>query len=90
MLDNVMQKWKQPAMLLTAVGISGLGNFIYLVAINILIYDRTGSAVAVALLWVEGSILKWKPLHLSKCIEDNKTFERLAFIWKISIRQKRY
>lgn len=53
-MQHRLFKWKEPAMLLTAVGISGVGDFIYLVAINILIYQMTGSAAAVAALWVIG------------------------------------
>ena len=46
-----IHKWKQPALLLTGIGISRLGDFIYLVAINLLVLKMTGSATAVAGLW---------------------------------------
>lgn len=46
-----LHKWKQPALLLSGVGISRLGDFIYLVAINLLVLKMTGSAAAVAGLW---------------------------------------
>ncbi|WP_232698727.1 MFS transporter [Brevibacillus daliensis] len=39
-------------MLLAGIGISTLGDFIYLVAINVLVFKLTGSAAAVAGLWV--------------------------------------
>ncbi|MUK89967.1 MFS transporter [Ornithinibacillus sp. L9] len=54
MEESSFNKWKYPVILLTSVGISGLGDFIYLVAINILVYQMTGSATAVAGLWVIG------------------------------------
>ena len=38
--------------LLSALGISQFGDFIYLVAINVYIYRLTGSASAVAALWI--------------------------------------
>ncbi|MCA1011693.1 MFS transporter [Halobacillus halophilus] len=44
-------KWKNPLLLLTGVGISRLGYFIYLVAINLLVLKMTGSATAIAGLW---------------------------------------
>ena len=48
--------WKEPAILLTSIGISSIGNFVYLVAINIIIYQLTGSAAAVAGLWIIGPL----------------------------------
>ncbi|MGA5692668.1 MFS transporter [Cytobacillus pseudoceanisediminis] len=38
------------------MGISTLGDFIYLVAINVLVLNLTGSAAAVAGLWIIGPI----------------------------------
>ncbi|WP_317634301.1 hypothetical protein [Pallidibacillus thermolactis] len=40
--------WKNPAILLLSIGFSSIGDFIYLVAINIIVYKLTGSAAAVA------------------------------------------
>lgn len=53
-MQHALSKWKQPTILLAAVGISGVGDLIYLVGINLLIYQMTGSAAAVAGLWVIG------------------------------------
>ncbi|MFD2045112.1 MFS transporter [Ornithinibacillus salinisoli] len=53
-MGNQLNKWKDPIILLSSVGISGIGDFIYLVAINILVYQMTGSATAVAGLWIIG------------------------------------
>ncbi|MCD5323298.1 MFS transporter [Pontibacillus sp. HN14] len=47
-----MLAWKNPLLLLSGVGISFLGNWIYLIAINLLILDLTGSPAAVAGLYV--------------------------------------
>ncbi|MDQ0427525.1 MFS family permease [Planomicrobium stackebrandtii] len=44
--------WKTPATLLSSLSIAGIGDFIYLIAINIIVYQMTGSAAAVAGLWV--------------------------------------
>ncbi|SDJ84734.1 MFS transporter [Sediminibacillus albus] len=43
-------------LLLTGIGISSLGDFIYLVAINILVIQMTGSPAAVAGLWIMSPI----------------------------------
>jgi len=33
--------WKNPAILLVSIGIANIGNFIHLVAINIVVYQLT-------------------------------------------------
>lgn len=50
-------EWKNPALLLTSLGIAGIGDFIYLIAINIIVFQMTGSATAVAGLWIIGPIV---------------------------------
>lgn len=51
-MSSQLKEWKGPAILLLSIGIANIGNFIYLVAINIVVYQMTGSAVAVAGLWI--------------------------------------
>jgi len=51
-LIQTLKDWKVPAILLGSLGIASIGDFIYLVAINIIVYQMTGSAAAVAGLWV--------------------------------------
>lgn len=51
-----LKGWKDPLLLLVSIGISNVGNFIYLVAINIIVYQLTGSAAAVAGLWIIGPL----------------------------------
>ncbi|MGD7043249.1 MFS transporter [Jeotgalibacillus proteolyticus] len=46
--------WRFPTMLLTAMGLSTVGDFVYLVAINLLVLEMTNSAAAVAGLWIAG------------------------------------
>ncbi|MEI3606192.1 MFS transporter [Pseudogracilibacillus sp. SE30717A] len=55
-MNNNLKSWKHPAILLTSIGISSVGEFIYLVAINIIVYQLTGSATAVAGLWIIGPL----------------------------------
>ncbi|MBA2176304.1 MFS transporter [Halobacillus locisalis] len=52
---SISQK-KNSYLLLFGLGISTLGDFIYLVAINVLVLQLTGSAAAVAGLWIIGPI----------------------------------
>ncbi|WP_203333484.1 MFS transporter [Planococcus beigongshangi] len=56
-MNNKLKDWKDPVLLLASLGIAGIGDFIYLVAINIIVYQMTGSAAAVAGLWIIGPIV---------------------------------
>lgn len=47
-----MGAWKNPILLIAGIGISYLGNWIYLIALNISILNLTGSAAAVAGLFI--------------------------------------
>jgi MFS family permease len=55
-MKNRLKGWKTLAILLSSIGIAGVGDFIYLVAINIIVYQLTGSAAAVAGLWIIGPL----------------------------------
>lgn len=47
-----MNKWKNPLLLIAGIGISYLGNWMYLVALNLKILNMTGSPAAVAGLFI--------------------------------------
>lgn len=51
-----MPKWKYPLMLLGGIGISNVGGWIYLIALNLIILNETGSPLAIALLYILGPI----------------------------------
>ncbi|GAB3790928.1 MFS transporter [Virgibacillus kimchii] len=55
-MNKSIKSWKDPVILLSSIGISSIGDFIYLVAINIMVYQLTGSAAAVAGLWIVGPL----------------------------------
>lgn len=55
-MKDIWRGWKNPAILLSSIGLSSIGDFIYLVAINIIVYQLTGSAAAVAGLWIVGPL----------------------------------
>lgn len=47
-----MKSWKNPILLISGIGISYLGNWIYLIALNLSILNLTGSAAAIAGLYI--------------------------------------
>ncbi|WP_093277195.1 MFS transporter [Psychrobacillus sp. OK032] len=51
-----MSKWKYPFMLLGGIGISNVGGWVYLIALNLIILNETGSPLAIALLYILGPI----------------------------------
>ncbi|OSX98597.1 MFS transporter [Bacillus nitratireducens] len=51
-MKKLIEDWKYPLLLLSGVGIANLGAWIYLIALNILVYNMGGSALAVATLYV--------------------------------------
>ncbi|WP_211747182.1 MFS transporter [Paenibacillus sp. Marseille-Q4541] len=51
-VSNHYNHWWGKGILLGSIGISRIGDFIYLIAINILILNMTGSPAAVAGLWI--------------------------------------
>ncbi|MCM3741266.1 MFS transporter [Oceanobacillus luteolus] len=47
-----LMKWRNPLLLLLGIGVSNLGAWIYLIALNLIILDMTGSALAVSVLYI--------------------------------------
>jgi predicted MFS family arabinose efflux permease len=47
-----LKGWKNPILLVLGIGISNIGNWIYFVAINLLVLKLTGSAAAIAGLFI--------------------------------------
>lgn len=48
----MLTKWKNPLLLLLGIGVSNLGAWIYLIALNLIILDMTGSPFAVSILYI--------------------------------------
>lgn len=44
--------WKNPLLLLIGIGVSNIGDWIYLIALNLIIFDMTKSVLAVSTLYV--------------------------------------
>lgn len=53
-----MKIWKKYSLLLSGIGVSFFGNWVYLIALNILVLDMTGSAAAVAGIYIVGPIAR--------------------------------
>ncbi len=47
-----LAKWKNPLLLLLGIGVSNLGGWIYLIALNLIVLDMTGSPLAVSILYI--------------------------------------
>ena len=45
-------KWKSPLLLLVGIGISNIGAWVYLIALNLIILDLTKSPLAVSILYM--------------------------------------
>lgn len=80
MVSSALVSKKNSNLLLAGVGISSLGDFIYLVAINILVLRLTGSAAAVAGLWIMGPIASIVTKFWSGSLIDRMNKRRLLII----------
>ncbi|WP_091483833.1 MFS transporter [Gracilibacillus orientalis] len=47
-----MARWRYPLLLLSGIGVSNLGAWIYLIALNLIVLDMTGSPFAVSILYI--------------------------------------
>lgn len=47
-----LEKWKYPSILLFGIGISNVGGWIYFIALNLIVLNMTGSALAVSVLYL--------------------------------------
>ncbi|MDT8861296.1 MFS transporter [Alkalihalobacillus sp. MEB130] len=48
----LLASWKYPSILLLGIGLSNLGAWVYLIALNLIVFDMTGSPLAVAALYI--------------------------------------
>ncbi|WP_100372244.1 MFS transporter [Bacillus sp. FJAT-45037] len=48
----ILESWKYPSILLLGIGVSNLGAWVYLIALNLIVFDLTGSPLAVAALYI--------------------------------------
>lgn len=79
-----LKEWKTPAILLGSLGIAGVGDFIYLVAINIIVYQMTGSAAAVAGLWVISPLVNIVTKFWTGSFIDYRSKKKIVWVTFIS------
>ncbi|WP_078379845.1 MFS transporter [Sutcliffiella halmapala] len=51
-MEKRLSSWKYPIILLFGIGISNIGMWIYFIALNLMVFNMTGSALAVAALYI--------------------------------------
>ncbi len=51
-VKNMVVSWKYPSILLVGIGVSNIGEWIYFIALNLIVLDMTGSALAVSGLYI--------------------------------------
>lgn len=51
-MRKIAGSWKYPSILLFGIGISTIGMWIYFIALNLIVYNMTGSPLAVAALYI--------------------------------------
>ncbi|MDQ0160637.1 MFS transporter [Alkalibacillus salilacus] len=49
---SLLESWKYPSILLFGIGVSNVGDWIYLIALNLIVLDMTGSPLAVSILYI--------------------------------------
>lgn len=51
-LKKLLESWKYPLILLLGIGVSNIGAWIYLIALNLIVLDMTKSPLAVSALYI--------------------------------------
>lgn len=51
-VNKLKETWRYPAILLFSIGISSVGSWIYFIALNLIVLNLTGSAIAVSGLYI--------------------------------------
>ncbi|MFJ7890849.1 MFS transporter [Lysinibacillus xylanilyticus] len=51
-MNKLLEAWRYPAILLFSIGISSVGSWIYFIALNLIVLNLTGSAIAVSGLYI--------------------------------------
>lgn len=51
-MNKLIEAWRYPAILLFSIGVSSVGSWIYFIALNLIVLNLTGSAIAVSGLYI--------------------------------------
>jgi len=47
-VNKLLEAWRYPVILLFSIGVSSVGSWIYFIALNLIVLNLTGSAIAVS------------------------------------------
>lgn len=72
--------WKRYSLLLSGIGVSFFGNWIYIIALNVLVLDMTKSAAAVAGIYIVYPVAKLLTNFFAGSIIDRQNKRRLMII----------
>lgn len=75
-----MRSWKKYSLLFSGIGVSNLGNWIYLIALNIFILDMTKSMVAIAGIYIVGPMARILTNFWAGSVIDRKNKRQLMII----------
>ncbi|HBQ77667.1 MAG TPA: MFS transporter, partial [Exiguobacterium sp.] len=75
-----MSNWKYPGLLLLGVGVSNIGAWVYFIALNLIVLERTGSAFAVSVLYILLPISALLTRLWSGCVVDRFNQRRLLVL----------
>jgi len=51
-MNKLLEAWRYPSILLFSIGVSSVGSWIYFIALNLIVLNLTGSAIAVSGLYI--------------------------------------
>ncbi|MFJ8520097.1 MFS transporter [Lysinibacillus xylanilyticus] len=51
-MNKLLEAWRYPAIVLFSIGVSSVGSWIYFIALNLIVLNLTGSAIAVSGLYI--------------------------------------
>ncbi|MFC9541346.1 MFS transporter [Lysinibacillus sp. NPDC056959] len=57
-VNKLIETWRYPAILLFSIGVSSVGSWIYFIALNLIVLNLTGSAIAVSGLYIVRALSK--------------------------------
>ena len=57
-VNKLIETWRYPVILLFSIGVSSVGSWIYFIALNLIVLNLTGSAIAVSCLYIVRALSK--------------------------------
>lgn len=83
-MSHFLKEWKDLAILLASIGIASIGDFVYLVTINIIVFQLTHSAAAVAGLWMIGPLTNMVTKFWTGSFIDYRSKRKIMMVTYVS------